>query len=372
MSDYIPFEIQEEIIKTLPVKSLIRFRSVSKPWNSLIDSSKFIANYHICNPRLRHHILVSYTDRVDRNFYEQYVLIADDDTFPQQKLSLTIPIFHTINEPSIIGYSKGLFCFYDYRDYSIVSDSNTAILWNPAIRKSVSIVVPYNVFDGHRYQAMIGFGVCPHTSDPKLVKIAQHGSSKSNASVPLEVEIFTLSTQAWRSLSIDQPHGSIALHDTCLAIDKFIYWRAYEGDESVIMSFDMTLEELKVVYIPDSITHNNYDELFIFELKESLVMLEYNYNAGKHSYDVWMLKHGVPNSFTMLFSIDTHNFSIQRVLGFRRNGEPIIEMLDIYSFRKPKLFIYEPNSQHIDIGISARLFSSVATSYTETLLLLDH
>ncbi|KAJ0828768.1 putative F-box domain-containing protein [Helianthus annuus] len=45
MSDNVPFEIQEEIIKRLPVKSLIRFRSVSKSWKSLIDSSNFITHY---------------------------------------------------------------------------------------------------------------------------------------------------------------------------------------------------------------------------------------------------------------------------------------------------------------------------------------
>ncbi|KAJ0818201.1 putative F-box domain-containing protein [Helianthus annuus] len=47
MSDNVPFEIQEEIIKRLPVKSLIRFRSVSKSWKSLIDSSNFITHYRL-------------------------------------------------------------------------------------------------------------------------------------------------------------------------------------------------------------------------------------------------------------------------------------------------------------------------------------
>ncbi|GKF20647.1 putative F-box domain-containing protein [Tanacetum coccineum] len=46
MSDHIPFEIQSEIIKRLPIKPLVQCRSVSKQWKSLIDSSKFIADYH--------------------------------------------------------------------------------------------------------------------------------------------------------------------------------------------------------------------------------------------------------------------------------------------------------------------------------------
>ncbi|KAI3794802.1 hypothetical protein L1987_37441 [Smallanthus sonchifolius] len=40
MSDYnIPFEIQVEIMKNLPVKSLIQFRSISKAWQPFNDSS---------------------------------------------------------------------------------------------------------------------------------------------------------------------------------------------------------------------------------------------------------------------------------------------------------------------------------------------
>ncbi|KAF5765008.1 putative F-box domain-containing protein [Helianthus annuus] len=45
MSDHIPFEIQSEIMKTLPLKSLIRFQSVCKSWKSRIHSSDFIAHY---------------------------------------------------------------------------------------------------------------------------------------------------------------------------------------------------------------------------------------------------------------------------------------------------------------------------------------
>nr|XP_043630585.1 uncharacterized protein LOC122601916 [Erigeron canadensis] len=45
MSDNIPFELQGEIIKWVDVKSLLKFRSVSKEWKSLIDSPEFAADY---------------------------------------------------------------------------------------------------------------------------------------------------------------------------------------------------------------------------------------------------------------------------------------------------------------------------------------
>nr|GFB28240.1 hypothetical protein [Tanacetum cinerariifolium] len=63
-------------MKRLPAKSLIQFRSVSKPWKSLIDSSAFIALYQ--HTQQRHRILVR------DDFEHNYVSVADDDTFPHQ------------------------------------------------------------------------------------------------------------------------------------------------------------------------------------------------------------------------------------------------------------------------------------------------
>nr|GEZ88966.1 hypothetical protein [Tanacetum cinerariifolium] len=43
-----------------------------------------------------------------------------------------------------------------------------AVIWNPTVRKYVGIVI-LNALDMY---IVIGFGVCPDTSDPKLVKIS--------------------------------------------------------------------------------------------------------------------------------------------------------------------------------------------------------
>nr|GEV15315.1 hypothetical protein [Tanacetum cinerariifolium] len=54
MSDNIQMEI---IKKVSDVKSLIRFRSVSKPWKSFIDSSEFIKGYGSRHTQPHSHIL---------------------------------------------------------------------------------------------------------------------------------------------------------------------------------------------------------------------------------------------------------------------------------------------------------------------------
>ncbi|KAJ0555284.1 putative F-box domain-containing protein [Helianthus annuus] len=167
MSDFIPFALQEEIMKKLPTRSLLRFRTVSKQWKSLIDSSQFVVDYRL-NRTHPQHLLLSYTLEVD--FQEQnYVSIVNDETFQEHKCSLPAPIPH-LGGPAILGSSQGLFFIYslhvDPHDFRRIM--YTAVLWNPSIRKTVAI--PF-VLERDSNVA-VGFGVCPHTSDPKLVKIS--------------------------------------------------------------------------------------------------------------------------------------------------------------------------------------------------------
>ncbi|KAI3776454.1 hypothetical protein L1987_46239 [Smallanthus sonchifolius] len=134
MSDDIPFDIQAEIVKRLPVKSLIQFRSVSKAWKSLIDSSDFIAHYS----SQQQHLLVRYAHRVVDE--EKYISFVDDDnSFPQQKVSLTVPLLvKMLKRCRIIGSSHGLLCLFgDYRDGrdAPMSGTGRVVLWNLSIGK---------------------------------------------------------------------------------------------------------------------------------------------------------------------------------------------------------------------------------------------
>ncbi|KAJ0917062.1 putative F-box domain-containing protein [Helianthus annuus] len=112
MSDNIPFEIQAEIFKRLPVISLIQIRSVCKAWKFLIDSDDFMKNYS----GQMQYLLARYKDNVD--FQEKYVLFDDNHTFPQNRVSLnTHHMVNMLRNSYIIGSSHGLLCLYgDYQE----------------------------------------------------------------------------------------------------------------------------------------------------------------------------------------------------------------------------------------------------------------
>lgn len=87
MSGQIPFHVQEEILKRLPVKSLIRFRSVCKAWRCLIDSAYFIATHTVGKDECQQ-LLIKYVVGEEA----RYVSIVDDDTFPQQRFVPALPL----------------------------------------------------------------------------------------------------------------------------------------------------------------------------------------------------------------------------------------------------------------------------------------
>ncbi|KAM0016961.1 putative F-box domain-containing protein [Helianthus debilis subsp. tardiflorus] len=360
MSDNVPFELQVEIIKRVPIKSLLQFRSVSKQWKSLIDSSEFITHHTLKQSQL-HHLLVRYTKRSEI----KYISIVDDDSFPRHKFSPTVsPTAKLLTHPRMIASSHGLVCLcgfaYDLKKHLIV-------LWNPSIRKSVEIELPNKL-------NALGFGVCPKTMDPKIVRITR----RTNA------QVYTLSSGAWRrvSMNLRVPPG-FTFCSYQVVIDGIIYWITCNtsGSCDKLISFDLTNEEFGVIELQDSI--EDPEHLCISKRKESLVVL--NYDKSDVACVVWMMtKNGDPKSLlTKLFTVSFnafHDSVYHRIVGFRKNGEPIIERLcsGDGGFRVTTLEVYEPcveNSNDLWTNTPFMIKCDsffMTTSYTESLLLLNH
>ncbi|XP_076937806.1 F-box/kelch-repeat protein At3g23880-like [Bidens hawaiensis] len=361
MSDNIPFEIQVEIIKRLPARSLIRSRSVSKTWKSLIDSSEY--------------------DNQD-DYEPIYLSIVEDHTFPLNRVSLTPhPCF--LADPHeyyyIIGLCHGLLCFY-----AAAKDRGTgwAVLWNPSIRRAFEIDVP-NVTNGNKvYDTALGFGVCLVTKDPKIVKITfvhpfNNLESETVTDVPFQVEVFTLSTGAWRSLSSNLPTKSVSFHHRdhisySVVIDGIIYWLASDeiavggGYYDLIISFDITREEFGEINLPYRLARSGYF-LTISKLKESLVVVEGVIEPNRVVYNLWMMEGGLSKTFTKLytFNVNTPN---QALMGFR-SGEPIIQLIED---DRGELVVYNPQSnQKNNLGFNGVFHTFSVHPYIETLYLLD-
>ncbi|GJR70546.1 putative F-box domain-containing protein [Tanacetum coccineum] len=290
MSDNIPFEIQVEIIKNFPIISLIRFRSVSKPWRSLIDSFEFISDYNVRHTQSQQHLFVSYFDS-DAN-ERKHVSIVDDDVFPKNKFPLIPPMsVQLFKYEKIVGCAQGLFCLYD----CILNAHDTASIWNPYIRKSIDINIPVvnlpYMSDRSPLDIFYGFGVCPITSDPKIIKITyfyreDHGDYINDCT--WQVDVFELSTGDWSSGVIDWPCGNCRLSSDQVDTVGFIHWIAVQDK-------------------PD-------------HMWDSLVLVR----SQTHACSVWMIGPDDKQIFRKLFTVDSRpEATIFNVLGFSNSGEPI-------------------------------------------------
>lgn len=407
MSDYIPFEIQVQIIKRLPVKSLLQFRSVSKQWKSLIDSSEFIAGYRFRQTHPQR-LLLWYKDPVDLK--QNYVSFLDDDAFAQQDLAPTVPpmLPEHLFRSDAPRSSQGLVCLSGFYEYPVAPlckiRTKMIVLLNPSIRKSVLIPFPGFL----NFEIVDGFGVCPITNDPTIVKIKNVCTDLgTKVSSPI-VEVFKLSTGCWRSFCSNLPKKSIHFMSPNVAIDTYIYWVAFDNDfldndsqilKPLIISFHMTTEEFRVIDLPNTLAYEideefrvidltdslPYATLSLSKLRDSLAVLKYvtRNDPGTQSEfevcDVWIMDNDVLHSFTKLYTINPR-YDIIRILGFTNSGEPMMQVFKTQSIlgswgchtEPASVVVYEPNSKQIrDIGIRTECASSLVSSYMETLLLLD-
>nr|GEW28613.1 hypothetical protein [Tanacetum cinerariifolium] len=212
-----------------------------------------------------------------------------------------------------------------------VMDEKIPVLWNPSVGKAVGIHIS-NSLRLPNGLTFIGFGVCPNTSDPKLVRINNIGYPTVN----WEVEVFMLSTRVWKSVSNIPP-----AFQTCdltffpVFVDGFIYWRAYDNitlpvgtRSNLIISFDLKSHEFGEVCLPDSSVHTK--GLAVSKVYESRGLFMC-YNDGDILFcDVWIMKESVTKSFTKMLSIKALDTWVGfNVLEIRKNGEVIIENIDL-------------------------------------------
>ncbi|GJX14002.1 hypothetical protein Tco_0205760 [Tanacetum coccineum] len=142
-----------------------------------------------------------------------------------------------------------------------------AVIWNPTVRKSVGIVIPIS----KAVDIVVGFGVCPDTSDPKLVKIT-------------------------------------------------------DDEINCLILFDLKSEKFGEVCLPKRLVRAYL--LKETKVNESLGLLEYYVEGQDFVCGVWTRKDGANKPFTKIYTVKVECKSMyDRVLGFRNNDEVVMELV---------------------------------------------
>ncbi|XP_022761186.1 F-box/kelch-repeat protein At3g06240-like [Durio zibethinus] len=279
-----PQDIVEEILLRSPVKALFRFKSVSKPWRSLISSSSF-AKLHFQRAS------------EDRSIKAQNVLLSSpndglkffkvSDTSLGDELALVgldFPPKGRIQCSKILGSCNGLVA---------LALNNFFFIWNPSTGDYKKLGEPSPSALAHPYQRFSGFGYDSSSDDYKLF----FGFS------PKKAEIFSLRKNSWRMIEIFPPLDVYYTKGCGVFVNGALHWpfQCYMPYDKEITAFDVNREIFNRLPIP----HGAIYQIGLGVLEDKLCI---NYRILS-AIEFWVMEdYGSKGSWIKLFSI--------RYLGF--------------------------------------------------------
>ncbi|KAK8503635.1 hypothetical protein V6N11_030738 [Hibiscus sabdariffa] len=163
MSDYIPVEVIVEILKRLPVKSLMRFRLVCKSWNTLISHPSFISTHlqasHSRPPNNTPFLLLMY----DKNGRKNYFLHRDNDGFDELNQLRFSPFgYQTLDDynNAVLGFDLSAEEFFEIKlPQSAIGSNPLNLLVKKYGESSIALLKRDHVNDLEELWVMKEYGV---------------------------------------------------------------------------------------------------------------------------------------------------------------------------------------------------------------------
>ncbi|XP_059643589.1 F-box protein CPR1-like isoform X2 [Cornus florida] len=312
----LPTDVIVDILSRLPVKPLLKFRCVSKPWCALIDSPIFIKS----------HLNRSIETKTNRS-----IICRDCDLYSIDFDSLDHAILldhplKKIHGGEVMGSCDGLvgLCNNLYEEDGI-------FLWNPATRKHQKLpVTPIEFPGGSGICEFIvyGFGYDSVSDDYKLVRVVQFYEKDDDDSFDNEVKVYSLKSNTWRRVQ-DFPYYLPYKREHAMVVSGALHWlvsRRPESDKAdkFIAAFDLGVEEYRLVPLPELLDKNVHMNVNDFG---GCLTLLCNYFAVR--VEVWVMEeYGVKESWTKLFSVTQpsmiRSFDYVRPLDYSRSGGEIL------------------------------------------------
>ncbi|KAF6159089.1 hypothetical protein GIB67_032706 [Kingdonia uniflora] len=375
---YLPEEIIINILLKLPVKSLLRFRSVCKLWLSLIKSSNF-AQIHLNHAKQNNKSLVFHSRFGGSPLYST----TNYETCEVTTLDLPTNSNLPTDKCVCVGSRDGILCLTSGKgNYNL-----PICLWNPATRDYLEL--PYTAkYDHQNYESHMFF-FDPFVKRYKVVKVCilwheeeneeeyevedgvmdgdgdedeigngdedengaedeiGNGDEDENGAedeigngdegenvneIEARVEkhkayVYTLGSGSWRKVE-DSIYSLTVCNNTSLneVLNGVIHGIGFNTlDQEIIIGFDIKEEVFREIRIPN----HGYDKIYSYnEYTTDIMVLGGHlcvYFSFYYHVDVWILKeYGVPNSWTKQFSFiqpTLERMYLANVISIGNNGE---------------------------------------------------
>ncbi|XP_026377520.1 F-box/kelch-repeat protein At3g23880-like [Papaver somniferum] len=338
----LPEDISEEILLRLPVKSLLRFKSVGKSFYSLIRSPNFVNKHNNRNIQKNNITLIYHNYGCPPTFTAQTISLKSSLLFPSTECHSVYSFIHLRWEiDSFCGSCDGLVCVSCItNELNYYNFEELIVILNPSTTEFKEIHIPQKLSENWsiKLTSLFWFGYDYKIADYKLVRVVDFDRSRKQS---FEVEVYTLGAGLWRK--IENVPYIFEKHQPGVLVNGALHWFVVSSMKQVevLVSFDITNERFVEVSLPEE--RLTYPEDFkcdkkLGELGGCLCLL---FHVFCVRVDVWVMQeYGVRESWTKSFTIngDTVTRSLYLSLEWSFSNNKILLHCD------DKLILYDPKN----------------------------
>ncbi|KAJ0570167.1 putative F-box domain-containing protein [Helianthus annuus] len=293
-----------EILSRLPVITILKARSVSKPWLSLISDPSFNKlQFTQATTARRTALLISAYDTWAR---KRYLLSVAPDGGPVTHLMTPKARTITNKETTQVEHLNGLVLFTSGNGFI---EHNFAFVVNPSTREMFKLLGPASQPDRLSYgdgHICYFFGFDESRNEHKVLTIRMFGVSfRPFRPKTIEIMIYSLLNLSWRKIDQDLPSDVIpewnigTKHSVC--VNSVIHLILQNRSE--ILAFDLRTEKFSIISLPvDAIRNGTYRDTckkglntiiskqpFLMKINGYLGVMCHNPVAGLNEMDIWIL-----------------------------------------------------------------------------------
>ncbi|XP_058759180.1 F-box/kelch-repeat protein At3g06240-like [Vicia villosa] len=287
---YLPHELIIQILLRLPVKSLIRFKSVCKLWFSLISHDPHFANSHF---------------QLNAATHKRRILFISTSAPITRSIDLEAPLH---DEPASTALSPNFIFSLSYLEikgscngFIYLNYFGNMCLWNPST--GIHVQIPLSPVNSSCFGYLDGFGYDHSTDDYLIVSMCYNPALPHISS---HLQFFSFRANTWKKLEATYFPYMNASHNHRVGslLGGVMHWLAFRRDipMNVIVAFDLTERKLLEMSLPDDFnTGPSYCDLWVFGEFLSL------WSMGKDIVEIWVMKeYKVRSSWTMTLVLPIH------------------------------------------------------------------
>ncbi|CAH9067331.1 unnamed protein product [Cuscuta europaea] len=287
---FLPIEIISNILKRLPVKSLIRFQSVCNLWKNLIKSPSFIAS-HLDHSSRENLYLISRGKHTVSGTSILYFLDRD----MQLRRVQNNPFIDSLKHARIVGSCNGLVCVQTGLPGTFMS----LYLWNPAIREVIQVPKSIPNMD-LSYSCSAGFAFSPTVKDYRIVK-----PYVTRSDMEYGFEAYSVTTNSWKNIGMGSFKGISPFSD-CITFNGSMFWLASQASHGgeytdVILSLYLAMDEFRLIPPPPS-SRNETANLTVYKNRLAVFHCSHDLNTENILIDLWMIEEGIGSSWSKILT----------------------------------------------------------------------